>query len=135
MKEDGHIRQQKTGRGTDFTLLQDAQQALMRWIDMSGKGPGDYLFTSARGGAHHPSPLSRVQYARLIKQWAGWARLDPRRYSTHSGRRTKSTIIYERTKNLAACKELLGHEDIGSTARYLGIDRRQALNVAKDTKV
>lgn len=132
--EEGQTRQSKTGTEAQFVLKEKARAALIGWIAESGKFAGDYLFTSLRkdtGG----QPITRVQYSRLIKKWAGYARLDPRRYSTHSGRRTKSSIIYAKTKNLAACKELLGQKDIGSTARYLGVDRRQALNLAKDIDV
>lgn len=132
--EEGETRQSKTGIGASFVLKDKARAALAAWIAASGKFPGDYLFTSLRKDTLG-QPISRVQYSRLIKKWAEYARLDPRRYSTHSGRRTKSSIIYAKTKNLAACRELLGQKDIGSTARYLGVDRRQALNLAKDIDV
>ena len=71
------------------------------------------------------------QYANLVKQWAALARLDPTRHSTHSLRRSKSAAIYDATHNLAACQHLLGHQSIGSTAHYLGVDQRQALELAK----
>jgi site-specific recombinase XerD len=98
---------------------------------MSFKLAGDYLFT----GERLYNPLSHSQYTRLVKKWATYARLDPRDYSTHRLRRTKSSVVYEKTRNLAACRELLGHKSIGSTAAYLGVDQRQALDLAKKIEV
>lgn len=131
--EEGQSRQNKTGVGAQFVFNEKARASLAAWTAASGKFAGDYLLTSLR---RHTlgKPISPVQYSRLKKS-AGYAQLDPRRYSPHSGRRTKSSIIYARTKNLAACKELLGRKDIGSTAHYLGDDRRQALYLAKDIDV
>ena len=76
-----------------------------------------------------------MQYSRLIKDWAAIARQDRRRFSTHSMRRTKSSLIYDQTKNLRACQLLLGHKSIGSTAEYLGVDKKEALAVAKKIKI
>ena len=44
--------------------------------------------------------------------------LDPVAYGTHSMRRTKATLIYQRTKNLRAIQLLLGHSKLESTVRY-----------------
>jgi integrase len=35
--------------------------------------------------------------------------LDPADFGTHSMRRTKASVIYQRTKNLRAVQLLLGH--------------------------
>ncbi|MEL6363029.1 MAG: tyrosine-type recombinase/integrase [Pseudomonadota bacterium] len=128
--EEFEIIQSKTGRTKTISLGKYARRSLQAWIDQSGKDPEDYLWTSI-GNRRSKGPLSRMQFSRLVKDWASIARADPRRYSTHSLRRTKSTLIYEETKNLRACQLLLGHKSIGSTAEYLGIDRRDALRIAK----
>lgn len=70
-----------------------------------------------------------------MKSWSDLARIDPKRHSTHSMRRTKPAVIYDKTQNLAACQHLLGHKNIGSTAHYLGVDQRKALDLAKRIKV
>ena len=125
------LQQQKTKVGHVVALSEKTRLALGRWIEVSFKLAGDYLFT----GERRYSPLSHSQYTRLVKKWATYARLDPRYYSTHSLRRTKSSVVYEKTRNLAACRELLGHKSIGSTAAYLGVDQRQALDLAKKIEV
>src|SRR5207244_12422760 len=103
------------------------RHALESGLSASLKRLLDYQFT-AQG---KPTPISRVHYSKLVKKWASYARLDPRKYSTHSLRRTKSSVVYERTGNLEVCRQILGHHSIANTALYLGVDKRQALHVAK----
>lgn len=125
------ILQEKTGRTKTIALGSDARRSLQRWIDHANKKPDDYLWTSIGNRRNADRPLTRMQYSRLVKDWATVARQDRRRFSTHSMRRTKSSYIYRETKNLRACQHLLGHKNIGSTAEYLGVDKREALAVAK----
>lgn len=132
--EEFPIRQKKTGEPHIVQLLLPAREALKAWIDLVGKTHDEFVFTSL-SNCNYGEPIRRNQYANLVKKWADYARLDPRRHSTHSMRRTKSAAVYAATKNLAACRELLGHKNIGSTAHYLGIDKREALDLAKKIKV
>jgi len=50
--------------------------------------------------------------------------------STHSMHRSKSAAVYQATHNLRACQHLLGHKSIASTASYLAVDQREALDLA-----
>ena len=59
---------------------------------------------------------------------------DPSRYGTHSMRRTKATLIYQRTKNLRAV-QLLGHTKLESTIRYLGVEVEDALEISEQTDI
>lgn len=117
-----------------MALSPSTQESLAAWLLHSGKGGKDFLWTSIGNRKTH-SPLTRAHYANLVKQWAELVRLNPKRYSTHSMRRTKSAVIYDQTQNLAACQQLLGHKSIGSTALYLGVDQRKALDLAKRIKL
>ena len=50
-------------------------------------------------------------------------------------RRTKATLIYQRTKNLRAVQLLLGHTKLESTVRYLSFEVDEALQIAEQTEV
>jgi integrase len=123
------IGQQKTGKSTVVALLPYSRQVLTQWITVSGKLPWHYLFTSMQTNA--AQPLSTTQYRRLVKRWAASARLDPRKFSTHSVRRTKATLVYQHTHNVEVVRQLLGQASVAATSAYLGIEQRQALELAR----
>ena len=68
--------------------------------------PEQFLFPSRVTKSPH---LSTRQYSRIVGSWVESIGLDPAAYGTHSLRRTKSTLIYRRTRNLRAVRLLLGH--------------------------
>ena len=95
-------------------------------------GRGDYLFPSRFSQYAY---LSTRQYARIVNSWVSQIGLDPAAYGTHSLRRTKPTLIYQRTKNLRAVQLLLGHTKLESTVRYLGVEVEDALAISEQTEV
>ncbi len=100
------------------TLSKETRSVLESWIDSSAKKPRDHLFTARTKG--HSKPLTARQLSRLVKTWAADIGLYPGTYGTESLRRTRATHILSETGNMEAVRLLLGHSDIGSTARYLG---------------
>ncbi len=79
--------------------------------------------------------MTTRQYARLVSEWVASIGLDRNFFGTHSLRRTKATLIYQRTGNLRAVQLLLGHTKIESTVRYLGIEVDDALAIAEQIDV
>ena len=126
------VRQKKTGRPVRFELTEQPRQSvdeyssqhLLRARTISIRRPG-------RVGRH----LTTRQYARLVACWVSSIGLDPRKFATHSMRRTKATLIYRRTGNLRAVQLLLGHVRIESTIRYLGVEVDDALEIAEKIDV
>jgi len=108
------VRQKKTGRPVRFELSEQTRQAVDDYLKVTGKRPGEFLFTGHRGTNRS---MTTRQYARLVSEWIGSVGLDPRLFGTHSLRRTKATLIYRRTGNLRAVQLLLGHTKIESTVR------------------
>jgi len=51
---------------------------------------------------------------------------DVSEYSTHSIRKTKSSVIYDRSKNVDAVRRLLGQSSVSATGTYLGIFNESA---------
>jgi integrase len=126
------VRQKKTGYPVRFELTEQTRQAIDDYLKLSGKRPGDFLFTSRRNPNHCRSTR---QYARLVSQWVAAIGLDSSFFGAHSLRRTKATLIYRRTGNLRAVQLLLGHTKIESTVRYLGIEVDDALAIAEQVDV
>ncbi|GLR91560.1 tyrosine-type recombinase/integrase [Bradyrhizobium iriomotense] len=126
------VRQKKTGRPVKFELTEATRKAVDDYLKATGKKPGDYLFTGRRGSN---CSLTTRQYARLLAGWIVSVGLDPHLFGTHSLRRTKATLIYQRTGNLRAVQLLLGHTKIESTVRYLGIEVDDALAIAEQVDV
>ena len=101
-----------------YTLSKETRSVLESWINSAAKKPRDHLFTARTKG--QSKPLTARQLSRLVKTWTAGISLDPGAYGTESLRRTRATHILSKTGNLEAVRLLLGHSDIGSTARYLG---------------
>src|SRR4029077_12714444 len=77
-----------------------------------------------------PSPSTR-QYARIVQGWVRSIGLNPATYGTHSLRRTKAALIYRKTGNLRAVQLLLGHSELESTVRYLGVEVDDAIAISE----
>ena len=84
-----NVRQRKTGRPVRFELTEPTRQAVDDYLRVATRKPGEYLFPGRRN-----SPLTTGQYARLVSKWVRGIGLDPRKFATHSMRRTKATLIY-----------------------------------------
>jgi integrase len=126
------VIQQKTKQKVQFEITEQTRDSIDAWVLATRPADGDYLFPSTQLRSRH---LSTRQYRRCIDEWVSEIGLDPSRYGTHSMRRTKVTLIYQRTKNLRAVQLLLGHTKLESTVRYLGVEVEDALEISEQTDV
>ena len=128
------VRQQKTGKGTiELPLSEDSKDAITRHV--LGRSLNDFVFI---GRKYHLTlqPICIQTHARIIKKWMRLLSVeDVSRYSTHSLRKTKATILYSKTGNLEAIRRLLGHKSLMDTSRYLGIEDADATQLARNIRV
>jgi Phage integrase family len=82
----------------------------------------------------HLCPTTR-QFAGLSQEWVAGTGLDPSKFGTHSLRRIKAALVYRLAGNLRALQLLLGHSDIESTVRYLGIEVDDAIELAEKVEI
>ena len=118
------VRQKKSRPPVKFELTDHNRQAIDEYLGAAHEHSGEYLFTGRRDPGMN---LSTRQYARLVFEWIESIGLDPLQFGTLSLRRTKATLIHERTGNLGAVQLLLGHTKIESMVRYLAADDALAM--------
>lgn len=133
IRDEMTLQQRKTQTSLMVALSPQSQDALRTWIEVAGKSFYDSLFTRLKG--NKKAPISTNHYRRLVKRWAEYAHLDSAGYSSHSMRRTKASLVYERTLNIEVVRQLLGHKSVASTSLYLGIGQREALDIAKKIEI
>ena len=126
------VMQRKTQRPVQFELTEPTRDAVALWIAKANLSSEQFLFPSRQKESPH---ITTRQYARIVHRWVGSIGLDPADYGTHTMRRTKATLIYRRTKNLRAVQLLLGHSNLESTVRYLGIEVYDALKISEQTEI
>jgi integrase len=56
-------------------------------------------------------------------------------FSTHSLRKTKSSVIYQKTQSVEIVRRLLGQSSVTATSAYLGIEDSDALEVARNINI
>ncbi|HIE26862.1 TPA: hypothetical protein EYP66_06215 [Candidatus Poribacteria bacterium] len=105
----------------------DAIQELVEWLSQQGEITSDTpLFPSQISGDR----LSRFQAHRRLKQAYYDAGLTGK-VTTHSLRKSFGTKIYAVTKDIMVTKELLGHANVNTTQKYIGVGM-DALRAAVD---
>lgn len=117
------VRQKKTGTPVKCLLTSETEAAVVKYFTVKNDN-SPWMFPG------YASFLREACYRRLLKGWIAMAKLDPSLYSTHSVRRTKSSEVYRRTRNIEAVRQLLGHSSLAHTQRYLGVASEEALALA-----
>ena len=113
------VRAGKGGRQRELVLPGPVRQELARWRKLRGRGPGALFCPVTAEGCLAPRAVSAqrvydVVVARALE--AGIARCTP-----HDLRRTFVTQLLLQEVDLNTVRQLAGHSDIQTTARY---DRR-----------
>jgi integrase len=126
---DGNVRQRftslqrkniKTGASgkaatVECELEAETREALAAILPMHKEGDDAPLF-----------PITTSWLRQTIKRWVESIGLDGDLYAAHSFRRTLPAIIYKNTKDLEACRQLLGHANLDHTHAYLAVGRDDA---------
>ena len=107
----------KGGRERMVPLGETAQLSAVRWIECRDSNPAfvqsDYMFPVRGGG-----PMSRHQFASLLKKLALAADIEVGRVSPHKLRHSFATHMLNRGADLRSLQSLLGHADISTTQIY-----------------
>ena len=135
VKSEVKIKQQKTKKTTlSIPLSKNSINVIKKYI--VGRDMDDFVFRSQF--SHFTNkPLSIFQYSRIVKKWMGehLGLDDVSSFSTHSLRKTKSSVIYQKTQSVEIVRRLLGQSSVTATSAYLGIEDSDALDVARTINV
>lgn len=97
-----------------------------------------HLKSKKTGSTNHftKEPFSIYQYSRIVKKWLRELGVeDVSEYFTHSMRKTKPSVIYQRTNNVDAIMRLLGQSSVTATSAYLGVSDNSALELARNINI
>jgi type 1 fimbriae regulatory protein FimB len=106
--------------------LLDEIVALRNWLRQRKADGSDYLFLSQKGGR-----LDRSQFFRVFKACAATAGLPPEKRHPHALKHSLASHLVAGNVNLALVRQCLGHKDIGSTMKYVGVSDSQASHAAR----
>jgi len=134
IKSHVNLKQQKTRHSHLVALSPNSKEWLYKWIKESNKHQDSWLFNPRiKGGKFKNTHIGRETYAAVVKDWCkNYLNIDPKDYSTHSLRRTRAKIIYDRTHNIEVVRQLLGQKSIASTIAYLGVYQEEALRIGEE---
>jgi integrase len=128
IKTEVKVKQKKTGKTTlNIPLSKNSLDVI--------KKQDDFIFMGQMGH-FMKRPICSQQYARIVKGWMRKLGLeDVSEYSTHSMRKTKPSVIYDKTHNVDDVRRLLGQSSVTDTSSYLGVTDNSALELARSINI
>ena len=131
VKSEVKVKQKKTKKNTLLLPLSDKSINAIK-IHLDGRSLDDFIFKGQK--SHYTNkPISVIQYSRIVKRWMEMLGVeDTLSFSSHSMRKTKATVIYNKTKNIDAVRRLLGQSSVTATSAYIGVTDNSALELARN---
>lgn len=114
VREDGLVVYGKGRKERMVTLSPQAMETIRAWLEerRGTGGPEDALFTNYAGGRLSANQISRIVAA--AAKSLGLIGVHP-----HLLRHTMATLLYQRSGDLKAVKDRLGHEKLSTTEGYI----------------
>jgi integrase len=134
IKTEVKVKQKKTGKTTlNIPLSKNSLDVIKKHL--VDKKQDDFIFMGQMGH-FMKRPICSQQYARIVKGWMRKLGLeDVSEYSTHSMRKTKPSVIYDKTHNVDDVRRLLGQSSVTDTSSYLGVTDNSALELARSINI
>jgi type 1 fimbriae regulatory protein FimB len=106
--------------------LLDEVAALRNWFRQRNADGSEFVFLSGKGGSLH-----RSQFFRIFRACAAAAGLPPEKRHPHALKHSLASHLVAGNVNLALVRQCLGHKNIGSTMKYVGVSDSQASQAAR----
>ncbi len=115
------LRDGKGGKTRILPLLDEAGDALARWLAVRRDNGHDHVFTTTHGNRLHASRLQIIWKSILDR-----SAITKRGVTMHTLRHTFATLLLRSGKcDLASLQKLLGHSRLDTTAIYLHVGPQQ----------
>jgi len=101
-------------------LTPQVVEAIQQYLAWRGPTRSDHLFISQMWG----QPISGARIHRIVRQLLERAGLSGQGITVHKLRHTFATHLVRNGVDVKTVQELLGHSDLGTTAKYLHSDGR-----------
>ena len=128
------VKQKKTGKTTlNIPLSKNSLDVIKKHL-VDKKQEGSIFM----GQMCHfmRKPICSQQNARIVKVWMKKLSLeDVSEYSTHAMRKTKPSVIYDKTHNVDAVRRLLGQSSVTATFSYHGVTDNSALELTRSINI
>lgn len=131
LREQLHLREQKTGREATVVLNDKARAALEEYLDTRNLTDFDApLFPGQfKGGRYRDTPLNRRTVHAKITQWCADVGLANGPYGCHSLRKTWGYQARKQGVPLELIQAKLGHRSPSITRRYIGISQDEIAEI------
>ena len=116
------VQQGKGNRQRNAFIVVPAKKLILKWMKLRS-GAKDILFTRIISGVPTDNKLSTQSIYNIIKARAEQAGIE--RCTPHDLRRTLVTRLLDTGIDINTVRQIVGHQDVNTTARY---DRRDELN-------
>ena len=114
-------------------VTNEARDVLDRWLALRGYVPGALFLPVRKGGAIEQRRLTDQAVLFIVQRRAKRAGIEA--FSPHDARRTFISNAIDVSKDLVAVKELVGHANIQTTARYDRRGEASKLKVARSVRL
>ena len=133
IKDEVKAKQKKTGKITlSMPLSKNSIVSIKKHL--MDKRQDEFIFKGKK--AYTGKLITIWKCDRIIKGWMSDLGVeDTSNFSTHSMRKTKASVIYDKTKNVDAVRRLLGQSSVTATSAYLGVTDNSALDLARQYSI
>lgn len=127
------VMQHKTQRAVQFEITAATRDALHAWIKLAALKPDDFMLS---GRLHESNPSGDSPFRAYSWALGGRPRAaSHRRWDAFDAKNQGDTDLSPDQKNLRAVQLLLGHSNVESTVRHLGIEVDDALEISEQTEI
>lgn len=121
--------------GRAMPLHPSTRDRIRKLLESRPKGPGTQALFVGRRYNGLLTRLTPGNFHKSLKLACAKAGIDSKQVATHSMRKTFASKMWDAVeKDIYKLQELMGHKDISSTGRYIGINEKEVYDLVTRVK-